>query len=302
MLCVVIAHLLLDALGIYSILHLAALAGDDDHDRYVDAFYMALGNDIGFLVISAAFSLAGAQWMLERRRVAGLPGYAAACMGVLSAVLGLAWSFVSAHLIRTLALALASTTSMQVAMTISVLIGYTVAPLLVLFSIWLPFRLWRAKEIPAVGLVDLRARGLLLFGLFAWSWVMLVLGFTIPAAAIYYASSGLDPALVHIGPYAGSMVLALPAFLGALIGLPRSMPAVRPVRIWLAALLAMLVSAIAMVAVAFVAVELMRVISGSAAQSMGMSAAVAFAWLVIATPLCWLVVKGLTRRLADVAA
>jgi hypothetical protein len=288
---VILVHLLLDALGVFSLLHLRY-----EHARDM-ALYMTLGSNIGFLVIYAAFSLAFTQWLLERRRIAGLPGYAPICMVVLSAVLSIGWGFGTAFLLRFLNQMLAG--DLSVVVTISVLIRYVMLPVLLWFSIWPIFQLFRDRAVPAAGPSQSRGLALLIFTLFAWSWVMLVLALTVPMGASYFSSESLDPSVLYLAPYAGSFVLALPAFLGALLGLPSKMPTAQPLRMWGVATLAMVVCAVVMVAASFAAAVLLVHFDRGADVSVSAGALVTLVWFAVSTPLCWLSVKLLIRQPSD---
>lgn len=289
MLCVTVAHALLQGVLIFSILH-RAMPDESEHLRNT-MLYMSLGSDISFQVIYAAFSLGFTQWWLEHRCIAGLPGYAPVSAGILSVVLGGAWGFAAALLTRHIAQTLMGSAGMSFALTVSVLVGYVVGPLLLIFSMWLVFHLLRSQEKSAAGPVELRGRALLIFTLFAWSWVMLVLAISMPAFGAYFSSDDIDPTLLHLGPYAGSFGLILPAFFGALLGLPRSMPTARPVFLWLAATVAVLVSAIAMVVSAFVAVRVAMLLGVDVQPTISLAVWTAVAWFAISTPLCWVLVR-----------
>lgn len=289
MLCVIVAHALLQGFAIFSILH-RAMPDESEHLRET-VLYMSLGSDITFQVIYAAFSLGFTQWWLERRRIEGLPGYASPCVGILSVVLGAAWGFVSALLVRHIAAMFMGSAGMSFALTVSVLVGYVIGPLLLIFSMWLVFHLLRGQEKPAAGPVELRGRALLIFTLFAWSWVLLALVLWMPTLSAYYSAEDIDPTLLHLGPYAGSFGLVLPVFFGALLGLPRSMPAARPVFLWLAATLAMLVNAIVMVVAAFVVVRVAMLLGVDVQPTISLAVWAALAWFALSTPLCWLLVR-----------
>ena len=153
-------------------------------------------------------------------------------------------------------------------------------------SILLMFRLFRRYQLTVSFPMELRGRALLIFTLFSWSWIVAMLNLAMPMAAAFYAEQDIDQATVYLAPLAGSFVLVLPAFLGALLGLPTRMPFTRPVRLWLAATSAVLISAVAMVGVTYAAVRLAEALHGRVEPNTELCALVALAWFVVTIPLC----------------
>lgn len=296
MLCVVVAQLLLSTLSVALFLHKAPAPGDAGQIQRAITLYMTLGSCIGFLVMSAAFSLAGTQWMLERRKIAGLPGIAAVCIAGVCGVLSAAWGFFIAFLIGAAASKVSRTTLIHVVLPAQKLLGCVVPELLILFSVWLVFRLFRRQELPVATATDLRGRALVTFGLFLWWWIMPVLSFAVPVLAMRFFDIDADanPAALFLGPYAGSMMLALPVFLGAVFGFPARMHMVRPLRLCFTAALAMLVNVVVLVALAAVAAMLSYAIDRDVRPGIGVAVLVQLVWLVVSTWLCRLLVRALT--------
>ena len=284
MLCVVLVRLLLDGFGLYRAM-IRPVEPGYEHYRAV-ALYTALGTNISFLLLLAAFSLAATQWVLERRRIAGLTTYAAAGIALLSTALSIAWIFGSGFLLRMAVEKLVGSAGMRLAVTVNVLSSYIMEPMLVVLSILLMFRLFRRYQLTVSFPMELRGRALLIFTLFSWSWIVAMLNLAMPMAAAFYAEQDIDQATVYLAPLAGSFVLVLPAFLGALLGLPTRMPFTRPVRLWLAATSAVLISAVAMVGVTYAAVRLAEALHGRVEPNTELCALVALAWFVVTIPLC----------------
>lgn len=298
MLCVVLVQLILSALSIAFVLHKAPSPGDAGQIQKAATLYMTLGSSIGFLVMSAAFSLAGTQWMLERRNVAELPRIAAVCIAGLCGALSAAWGFLVAFLMGIAASNMAWTTLVHVVFPFQKLLGCVIPELLILFSVWLVFRLFRRQEVPMAGMADLRGRALLVFGLLSWWWIMPVLSFVVPVAAMRFLDVDADanPMTLFLGPYAGSMVLALPAFLGAMFGFPVRMHVVRPTRLCFTAALAMLVNILVLMALAAVAAMLSYAMDNDAKPGIGIAVLVQLVWLAASTLLCRLLVKALMPK------
>ncbi|MGC1549196.1 MAG: hypothetical protein WA777_11775, partial [Rhodanobacter sp.] len=161
--------------------------------------------------------------------------------------------------------------------------------------VWLVFRLLRKREVPALHPVELRWRALLILTLFVWSWVLVITQLALPAVVVYLAVYGNDAGLLTLSIYAGSIGLIVPAFLGALLGLPGTMSATRPPRLLLTSVVVTLASALAMVAVTYAMVHIGSIFDGFN-PGHAFTAFVALVWFVASTLLCWLLVKALTRK------
>jgi hypothetical protein len=292
-LAVMVVSLALATFVVYRWQHMST--GMDD-ERRLGVLYVMLGSDLVGLVISAAFALGYTQWMLERRRVAGLPDYAAAGIGVLKGLLGFALMFAWQMAARALLTAYDHYAGMQLVAILSLILGHLITVAAVMVSIWLAFSVLRGQAIPASPRpVELRGRALLMFTLFAWSWLLVVAQLVVPMTMELYRAEFEALPLI---PYAGSIGLVLPVFLGGLLGLPRTMPLTRPFRLWLAGTLAVLVCALAMVVVIIAMVGIGRFLGQDFAQITAFSALVAVVWFVVSTLLCWLLVKVLFRTQA----
>lgn len=290
MLAVMAMGLALATFAAYRWQHLST--GMDDARR-LGVLYVMLGSDLVGLVISAAFALGYTQWMLEQRRVAGLPDYAAVGIGVLKGVLGFALMFAWQMAARGLLAAYGHYAGMQLVAIVGLILGHLITVAAVMVSIGLAFSVLREQAIPASPQpVELRGRALLMFTLFAWSWLLVVAQLVAPMTMdIYRAEVDALPLV----PYAASIGLVLPVFLGGLLGLPRTMPLTRPFRLWLAGTLAVLVCALAMAVVTIVMVGIGRSLGEDFASIAAFSALVAVIWFVVSTLLCWLLVKLLFR-------
>jgi hypothetical protein len=296
MLCMAAMHVLLALPGIYVLLHRPV---DPDRAGYqASMLYMMLGADVGYAMISGAFGLASAQWLLERRRINALPGYAAVGMAILNAVLAVGWTFSSLAIVRAVIGTGMVADGLVVASTISAISSYVVQPLLVMLSVWLVFRLLRDREKPMAYPVQVRGRALLIFTLFAWAWLLALLGLSAPVGSTFYAYQGIDPRTFYTVSYSGTLVLLVPSFLGALLALPMGMTATRPVRLWLAATLTLIVSATVMVVVAFAVAALTHFSFENLQPNIGFAVVASLLWFFLSVPLCWLVVKLLTRKRA----
>jgi hypothetical protein len=294
MLCIAAMHVLLALSGIYMLLHRPV--APEQAGYHASVLYMMIGSDIGYLVISAAFSLATAQWLLERRRIDALPGYAPVGMALLNAVLSLGWSFALSTLISTVLRSAFGLYGLRTAAAFMALSSYVVQPLLVMFSVWLVFRLLRHEEKPTAFPVQVRGRAVLIFMLFGWAWLMAVLGISGPMGATFYAYQGIDPGAFYIASYTGALVLLVPSLLGVLLALPASMTATRPVRLWLAATLSLIVSMIVLVIVALAVAALTHFSLENLQPNIGFSVIASLVWFFLSVPLCWVVVKLLTRK------
>jgi hypothetical protein len=289
MLAVMVVSLALATLGVYRWQHLST--GMDDARR-LGVLYMMLGNDLVGLVISAAFALGYTQWMLERRRLAGLPDYAAVGIGVLKGLLGFALMFAWQMAARALLTAYDHYAGMQLVAILSLILGHLITVAAVMVPIWLAFSVLRGQALPASPQpVELHGRALLMFTLFAWSWLLVLAQLVAPIAMQFY---GTELEALPVVPYAGSIGLLLPAFLGGLLGLPRTMSQTRPLRLWLAGTLAMVVVIFAMICISgFVGRDFAprTIFSAFAALMAGV-------WFAVSTLLCWLLVKVLCRTQA----
>ena len=289
MLAVMVVDLALAALGIYRRQHMPT--GMDDARR-LGVLYMMLGSDLVGLVISAAFALGYTQWMLERRRIAGLPGYAAAGIGVLKGLLGFALMIAWQMAARALLTAYDHYAGMQLVAILSLVLGHLITVAAVMVPVWLAFSVLRRRAIPASPRpVELRGRALLMFTLFAWSWLLVMAQLVAPIAMQFYGTElEASPAV----PYVGSIAMVLPVFLGGLLGLPRTMSRARPFRLWLAGTLAVVVVTFAMVCVSgFVGKDFAPRTIFSA-----FSALMAGVWFAVSMLLCWLLVRVLCRTQA----
>lgn len=289
MLAVMAVSLALATFGLYRWRYMSM--GMDDARR-LGVLYMMLGSDLAGLVISAAFALGFTQWMLERRRLAGLPDYAAVGIGVLKGLLGVALMFAWQMAAQALLTAYDHYAGVQLVAILSLVLGHLITVAAVMVPIGLAFSVLRGQAIPASPQpAELRGRALLMFTLFAWSWLLVLAQLVAPMAMQFYGSElEASPAI----PYAGSIALVLPAFLGGLLGLPRTMSQTRPLRLWLAGTLAMVVATFTMVCISgFVGNDFAPRTIFSA-----VSVLMAGIWFVVSTLLCWLLVRVLCRTQA----
>jgi hypothetical protein len=294
MLAVMVVGLALATLAVYRWQHVSA--GVEDARR-LGVLYMMLGNDLVGLVISAAFALGYTQWMLERRRLAGLPDYAAVGIGVLKGLLGFALMLAWQMAARALLTSFGHYAGMQLVAFVGMIVGHLMTVAAVMVPIGLAFFVLREQAIPASPQpVELRGRALLMFTLFAWSWLLVVAQLVAPMTMQMYRAEFEALPLV---PYVGSIGLLLPVFLGGLLGLPRTMPLTRPVRLWSAGTLAVLVCAVVMAVVTVAVVGFGRSLGEAFASIAALGALVAVIWFVVSTLLCWLLVKVLFRAQAQ---
>jgi hypothetical protein len=264
---------------VFAVFTLKTLSASVDAGRLM--MPVAVSVEISFLVIAAAYGLGGTQGMLERRRAAGLPFYAALYLGVLSILLGAGWF-----------LLLEKYFSFLWVYWIFAIPAYALQPLLTLLAIWLVFRLLHGREQPETGEVDLRRRAVLIFALFAWSWVTIALGmaviyYALMIIAVFYKMNPTVIYLTYLLYVMTSIVFALPAFLGAVVGLPERMSAVRVGRLWLASLLAVLVC----LAMAI----LLAVLYLRRDMSFGLFLLLSVIWLVLSALLCRQIPRVLMR-------
>ena len=267
-----------------------------DDARRLGVLYVMLGSGLAGLVISAAFALGCTQWMIERRHLAGLPEYAAVAIGVLKGLLGFALMFAWQMAERRLLGAYGHYTGMQLVAILGLILDHLIAVAAVMVSIGLAFSVLREQAIPASPQpAELRGRALLMFTLFAWSWLLVIAQWTAPTTMqLYRAASDALPLV----PYVVSIGLVLPVLLGGLLGLPRTMPLTRPFRLWLTGTLAVLVCALTMAVVVIVMVGFGRSLGKYFVPITAFSALVAVVWFVVSTLLCWLLVKVLFRTQA----
>lgn len=293
MLAVMVVGLAFATFAVYRWQHVSA--GMDDARR-LGVLYVMLGSDLVGLVISAAVALGYTQWMLERRRLAGLPDYAAVGIGVLKGLLGFALMFAWQMAARGLLTAYDHYAGMQLVAIVGLIVGHLMTVAAVMVPIGLAFSVLRGQAIPASPQpVELRGRALLMFTLFAWSWLLVVAQLVAPMTMQLYRAEFEALPLV---PYVGSIGLVLPVFLGGLLGLPRTMPLTRPVRLWSAGTLAVLVCAVVMAIVTIVMVGFGRSLGEAFVPIAAFSTLVAVVWFVVSTLLCWLLVKVLFRSQA----
>ena len=294
-LAILIVNLIFDLLSIYRAMHMHSTSGDDSIHQV--ALYMMLGSEFGAMVLSVVLGFACTQWLLERRRIAGLPGYAAVCIGATYAVLSVALTFslwfitqaVSKHF---------GDIGMHMMVIVNVIVGRVITLLAVALPVWLIFRLLRKREIPVLHSVELRWRALLIFTMFVWAWVLVILQLGLPVALSLGSTYETDQGLFLLQGYMGSFVLVLPAFLGAWVGLPRTMPHTRVLRLLLTSVLALVVCALAMVIVTYVMVRMGGAFIDDIEPGQGFSALVALVWFIVSIPLCGFLVRLLTRKQA----
>jgi hypothetical protein len=289
-LAVVAVGLAFATFAVYRWQHLSV--GMDDARR-LGVLYVMLGSDLVGLVISAAFALGYTQWMLERRRVAGLPDYAAVGIGVLKGLLGFALMLAWQMAMRRWLAAYDHHAGMQLVAIVNLILGHLMTVAVVMVPIWLAFSMLHRQAIPASPRpVELRGRALLIFTLFAWSWLLVAAQSVVPMTMqLYHAEFEALPLL----PYMASIGLVLPVFLGGLLGLPRNVPLTRPFRLWFAGTLAVLVCALAMAVVIIVMFGMGRSLGKYFVPIAAFGALVAVVWFVVSTLLCWLLVKMLFR-------
>lgn len=295
-LAVAVVNLAFLAAGVYNWQKLNATPGYD-HDVRLGLFYSMLGSSLVTLAISVAFGFAFTQWLLERGLMAGPPGYAAFAIGLLKALIGVALAFSWSYFVKVVMSMYHDSARMMLVAFLSACTSHLIAIVAVMLPIGLIFRMLRSVEAPAAPYpAELQGRALLIFTLFAWSWILIV------AEMLILAASGYDDTATEAPPlmlYAGSFGLVLSVFLGAKWGLPQTMLVTRPGRLWLAATLAVLVCAGVIVAVSFAMVWLGEVLGAHIEPGIGFSALVALVWFAVSIPLCGLLVKALTRSSAQ---
>ena len=271
------------------------------HVSSFDSLFTQFIFDIGFLSIAAAYGFGGTQWVLERQRTAGLPVYAAVAVGVLSFLFWRERLFLYQPVLAMMDKPSTYTEMWQIRIAL-LLPDYVILALLTLFFIWLLFRLLRGRGQPEVGAADLRGRSILISGLFAWAWAAAVLSVAVSkdgglSRSLEFSETG--DFLVILGGYLFVVVLfALPAFLGAVFGLPANMPVARVRRLWVTSTLAMLVSAAVWYAVFYLALQVNdRLLDfyRMSFSSLWWLALVILLWQVAATLLCRLIVRALMR-------
>jgi hypothetical protein len=296
MLCMAVTHGLLSSLGLYRLMQRPVDPGQAQSHIYV--LYMMLFLSVGNVIISAAFSFAATQWLLERRRVDALPAYAPVGMAILSAALSLGWSFTLPMLFVPIFKSAFGDGGIRLAALVVPLLSYVVRPLIDIFSVWLVFRVLRRQEKPMAYPVQVRGRAVLIFTLFAWAWLMALLGMGAPFGSTFFSYQEIDPGIFYLASSIGSLVLLVPSFLGAVIALPAGMTATRPVRLWLAATLTLIVSAAVLVIAALAMAALTRFSLGDMPSNLGLAVVASLVGFFLSVPLCWLVVKLLTRKRA----
>jgi MFS family permease len=293
MLAIFLVNLAFDAISIYRLFHMPTLSDDEAVVQRV--LYIMLGSRFGAMVLSMATGAACTQWLMERRRVPVMPGYTAMCIGVayalFSVVLNLLWWFITQAITKSL-----SGVALHMMVVVNVIAGLLLTVLCAILPVLLVFRLLRKHEKPAVLSVELRPRALLIFTLFVWSWVLVAMQFAVPAAASLGAAYGVDSGLLPLAAYAGSIMLVLPAFLGALFGLPGTMPSARPLRLWIASLAASVACALAMVLLTNAMLRIGKAMLDDFEPTQGFAALVALVWFVVSVLLCGLLVRVLVRR------
>jgi hypothetical protein len=293
MLAILLVNLAFDAISVYRLFHMPTLSGDEAVVRRV--LYSMLGSRFGAMVLSMATGAACTQWLMERRRVAGLPGYTALCIGVayalFSVALNLLWWFITQAISKSM-----SGVALNMLVVANVIVGLLLTVLCAILPVLLAFRLLRQHEKPAALPVEFRPRALLILSLFVWSWILVAMQFAVPAAASLGAAYGVDAGLLPLAAYAGSIMLVLPAFPGALFGLAGAMPSARPLRLWIASLAASVACVLAMVLITNAMLRIGKAMLDDFEPTQGFAALVALVWFVASVVLCGLLVRVLVRR------
>ena len=269
-----------------------------------------------YLVIAAVYGFGGTQWMLERRRTAGLPVYAAVCIGILSVLISKVWGFLDRFLFKSIVSMMMGTIdepsyteTLEIEKISNALLlpHYVMQALITLFSIWLVFRLLRGRERPEIGAMNLRGRAILISGLFAWAWTVAAQSTVLSMARGVFGGGLLeavaDADAQQISAFFGGYLIGcafftLPALLGIVFGLPANMPAARVGRLWITSTLAMLINAAVWYAVFNFALHINDKLLDFYKvnfSSLWWLALVILLWQVSATLLCRLIVRALMR-------
>lgn len=303
MLSVMLAFAALDMYGIAHALHY--MAAFQHGDQLQSQWYHLIGSNVAMLIVAAAFSLAATQWLVERWRMGRLPGYAPVCVALLAVVLRVAWDFARVYGIDSLlqASSLPQQETMIVVSGLSVVLDFVLLPALMVFSVWLVFRLLRGGGVPMAHADASRGLALLVFTLFAWAWVVAALSMLLPSLLYASLASGVDagqwlaaPPMQAI-PFFASFGFVLPMCIGGLLGLPKRMVAVRPWYLWLVATVCMVSSMVVMAALVALVAFLALAWREGGAGVLALGAGVTVAWFVSCVLLCRGLVRLMTRRL-----
>lgn len=295
MLAIMPVHLLFGGIMFYRVLHIHV---EDDANTAL-LRVVTLAPWFVTLVYAATCGLACAQWFAGRQRLAGLPLRGVALVGLVYSLLAAALDFLVLILDRRITdhfdVAYRKVVTTLLVMG-NLVFGRILTALCIGFALWLAFRLLRHRAMPAPPLVEYRWRALAIFTWLLWTWVLTVISIGAPVLLTMGLFYGLaSPEWLSLGLYASSIGLILPGFIGAWLGLPDSMPAVRVWRLLLASVLVLLVCALVLVGVTYAMLCFGFIFDGSS-PGLGFAACVSVLWCMVSTLLCWLLLKGLLRQ------
>ncbi|MBB3228687.1 MFS family permease [Luteibacter sp. Sphag1AF] len=292
-LAIIVVNLIFTCLAVYRILHMQSPSLDDE-GRYHVLVTLA-GSEVVSMVLSVALAIGTTQWFVERRGMMSPPGYAAALIGlgyaILGAVLPLAWWAASHSFVQQMA-----SSSISLLVTVNFVVGLALKAIGVILPVWLVFHLLRKHERPTQPPYSMRLRALLIFTLLVWAWVLSVAQFAVPAAmamAPYYGYNFDSAPLIAC---VGSFGFVLPAFIGALLGLPRQPQHTRPLRLLLASVVVFLVSVLVLVGLTYALLRIAVAVNAGFEPTTGFVAFIWLIWFVLSVALSGLLVRGLTRE------
>ena len=236
-----IARIVLAGLSIWNLQRNHA---DLDSDQGGMMLATVIGSSLAAWAISSAFAFAFSQSLLERRRIGGMPGYAAVVIALLNTAIGFALLFAMQYVLISLYQTYGNRGALQLLGTVMALGGHLIVFLATVSSVWLAFRLLRHKALPALqGAQEMRARAWVVFALFVAAWVWTVAHWLAPVSIFYLQSIEL----LRWVPYVGAIGLMLPMLIGGWLGLPATLDSARALRMWAAATSAVIASALIMV-------------------------------------------------------
>lgn len=236
-----IARIVLAGLSIWNLQRNHA---DLDSDQGGMMLATVIGSSLAAWAISSAFAFAFSQSLLERRRIGGMPGYAAVVIALLNTAIGFALLFAMQYVLISLYQTYGNRGALQLLGTVMALGGHLIVFLATVSSVWLTFRLLRHKALPALqGAQEMRARAWVVFALFVAAWVWTVAHWLAPVSIFYLQSIEL----LRWVPYVGAIGLMLPMLIGGWLGLPATLDSARALRMWAAATSAVIASALIMV-------------------------------------------------------
>jgi len=220
---------------------------DFDSDQGGIMLATVIGSSLAAWAISSAFAFAISQSLLERRRIGGMPGYAAVVIALLNTAIGFALLFAMQYVLISLYQTYGNRGALQLLGTVMALAGHLIVFLAAVSSVWLTFRLLRHKALRAPQRAqEMRARAWVVFALFVAAWVWTVTHWLAPVTIFYLQSIEL----LRWVPYVGAIGLMLPMLIGGWLGLPATLDSAHVLRMWAAATSAVIASALVMVAFA----------------------------------------------------